>query len=133
MKNAESAIKDGKSLSFVKSNISSSVFIQTMDINDSNSNEKQKDYPKFYKEAVTMKVGEFSNVYTVIRPRINKKVAFFSICRNRTDGGYKDFRKSKNEIFENYTAEKYKEYIENAVKKAKVEKFEKFSKVTGLD
>lgn len=133
LKNVRQAIKDGNDLNFVRNDISRFVFKQTMDINNANAAEKQKNYPNFYKEAINLKVGGFSDVYLGVRPKTKKKIAYFGVCKKRTAGGYSSFAEVKSEILENYSAEKYKGYVENKVKQAKIEKLENFSKVTGLD
>lgn len=96
---------------------------QEITIDDDNAAGMQKTSQIFYEEAQKLKEGEVSlvlydkNTYLVLR------------CISREEGGFKDYKEYESGIRKEYVSDKYEEYVDALVKKAKVTKKTKYKRV----
>ena len=89
-------------------------------INDDNASDLQKTSPIFYEAIQKMKVGNVTEVIS------ENNTSFFALLKTSEKAGYKALEDYKDSIYTECIDEKYKTYVDDLVKSAKVEITDKF-------
>ena len=122
IKKVEKSLKSGN-YDYVNQNVGKLFNYKIITVDDNSASDVQKLTPQFFETLQTIKVGEVSNAF------FENNQCFVTICKSREKAGYKSFEEHKNAIYSEYISEQYAKYIDDLVKKAKVETLKKFQYV----